>query len=191
MPSNDGFGTATLGEMIFANSQAASAAAAAAVSKEAPAAPIIPAAANEAAARLSDLKADPKWRDQYLKGSSTHAKEMRDLQAVVDKEQNTQVDMAIAGKLYDGIQPGGHLAAVGTAEMLREAGIGDAAVIRQVLAGEEVTPQEHAAATETKERLMKDQDFVKKYMTGDGDAKRQMTLLNVVLSSPVKTGAAA
>lgn len=191
MPSNDGSGTATLGEMIHANSQAASAAAAVAVSKEAPAAPIIPASANEAAARLSELKADPKWRDQFLSGSSTHAKEMRDLQAVVDKEQNTQVDMAIAGKLYDGIQPGGHLAAVGTAEMLREANIGDTAIIKQVLTGGEVTPQEHAAAIARKSELMADAAWTDRYLKGGAAEKREMTLISIVLSSPVKQGAAA
>lgn len=190
MPSNDGSGTATLGEMIFANHQATAATAAAAVSKDAPSAPIIPAAANEAAARLSELKADPKWREQFLSGSSTHAKELRDLQAVIDKEQNTQLDMAIKGELFDGIQPGGHLAAVGTAEMLREANIGDTAVIKQVLTGGEVTPQEHAAAIARKAELMGDAAWTDRYLKGGAAEKREMTLISIVLSSKLK-GAAA
>lgn len=189
MPDNAGFGTPTLGEML-ANHTAMAAAPA---PKEVPPDPVIPATAAEAKARLAAVKADPKWVDEYLSGSSRHAKEMRELRAVIDADQTAvdpQTEMAIAGKLFDGIQPSGHLARVGTAEMLRAAGVGDEAVIRQVLTGQAVTQQEHAAATETKARLMKDKAFVEKYMTGDDEAKRTMTLLNIVASSQIKRDAA-
>lgn len=186
MPDNSGFNTATTGELLAANDAAARAtAAAAAIPPEyQPAA--IPATAGEAAARLEAIKSDPKWRDEYLGGSKAHATELRELQAAADKERSTQTEMAIAGQLFDGIQPSGHLAAVGTAEMLRTSGINDTGVIRQVIAGQSVTVEEHAAATEEKARLLRDSDWVAKYTSGDGVAKRQMTLLNIVLSSPIK-----
>lgn len=193
MSDNSGSGSASLGEMLHANDQAAAAAASAAISQPAAArvVPVIPSAPGDAAARLNELKADPKWRDEYLGGSPSHAKEMRDLQAVISRGGNPEVDKAIAGVLDAApFQTSKRMTMIGTAEHLRDSGIGDANVIRQVLAGDPVTPEEHAAATETKARLMNDQDFVKRYTAGDGEAKRQMTLLNIVVSSPIKRTAA-
>jgi hypothetical protein len=193
MPDNSGSGTASLGEMLHANDQAAAAAASAAISPPAAArvAPVIPSDASDAAARLNELKSDPKWRDQLLDGSPSHLKEMRDLNAVISRGGNPEVDKAIAGVLDAApFQTTKRMTMIGTAEHLREAGIGDANVIRQVLAGDPVTPEEHAAATETKARLMRDNDFVTRYTAGDGEAKRQMTLLNIVVSSPIKRTAA-
>jgi hypothetical protein len=193
MTSNSGSGAPTTGELLHSNEQAAAVAAAAALSRAAPADPVIPATSSEAVARLAEIKADPKWRDQYLAGSAIHAKEMRDLQAVIDADKgraDPQTEMAIAGVLFDGIQPSGHLAKVGTATMLREAGINDTGVIRQVLAGESVTQQERDVAATTKARLMKDEDFTAKYLAGDSEAKRTMTLLNIIVSSSIKSAAA-
>lgn len=187
MPSNDGSGSATVGEMLFAHSQAASAAAVAAV--EPPAEPIIPTGADEAAARLSAVKADPKWRDEYLAGNPRHARELRDLQAAVDKAKNTRVEMAVAGQLYDGIQPSGHLAAVGGAQYLKSMGLGEAEV-RQGITGAPVTPEEHEAAVATKTRLLEDPDFVSKYMSGDAEARRTVTRLNIIVSAgPARSAA--
>lgn len=189
MPSNDGSGTPTTGELLFANQQAAAAAASAAISQPAAAraAPVIPSAPGDAAARLNELKADPAWRDELLDGSVSHLKEMRDLQAVIGRGGNPEVDKAIAGLLDAApFQTTKRMTMIGTAEHLRESGIGDANVIRQVLAGDPVSPEEHAVATETRARLMRDSDFVARYTAGDGEAKRQMTLLNIVVSSPIK-----
>lgn len=187
MPDNSGSGRPSLGEMLAANTAAATAASAAAVSTAVPANPVIPTTATEAATRLAEIKADPKWRTEYLGGSVRHAKEMRDLQAVVnaDKSRDPQAEMAVNGILYDGIQPSGHLAKVGTAEMLRAVGADDA-VVRQVLAGEPVSASEHAAASAARARLMKDHDFTAKYLAGDGESRRALTMLNIVISSPIK-----
>lgn len=193
MPDNSGTGGATLGEMLHSGDQAAAAAASAAISQPAAAraTPVIPSAPGDAAARLNDLKADPAWRDELLNGSASHLKEMRDLQAIISRGGNPEVDKAIAGVLDAApFQTTKRMTMIGTAEHLREVGIGDANVIRQVLAGDSVTPEEHAAASETKARLMRDNDFVTRYTAGDGEAKRQMTLLNIVVSSPVKRTAA-
>ncbi|MEH2485422.1 hypothetical protein [Bradyrhizobium sp. AZCC 2230] len=192
MPDNSGTGGATLGEMLHSGDHAAAAAAAAAISQPAAArvAPVIPSEASAAAARLNELKSTPEWRDQLLDGSPSHLKEMRDLQAVISRGANPEVDKAIAGVLDAApFQTTKRMTMIGTAEHLRASGIGDTGVIRQVLAGEPVTPEEHATATETKARLMNDQDFVKRYTAGDGEAKRQMTLLNIVISSPKKSAA--
>ncbi|UQR67713.1 hypothetical protein LRP30_21740 [Bradyrhizobium sp. C-145] len=170
---------------------AAQAAAAVAVSKPVPVDPVIPPDASGAAARLNELRGDPAWLNEYLGGSVRHAKEMRDLRAVIDRGGNPDVDRAIAGVLDDApIQTSKRMTMIGTAEMLRERGVSDTGVIRQVLAGDSVTPQEHAAAMETKARLMNDQAFVARYTAGDGEAKRQMTLLNVIISSSIKVAAA-
>lgn len=186
MADNSGFGTLTTGELLAANDAAARATAAAAAVPVEYVPPAVPATAGEAAARLEAVKADPKWRDEYLNGSKAHARELKDLQAAVDQERNTRTEMAVAGQLFDGIQPSGHLAAVGTAAMLRESGINDDSVIRQAVAGQPVTAEEHAAATEEKARLMRDSDWTAKYLAGDGECKRQMRLISIVLSAPIK-----
>ncbi|MET4149911.1 hypothetical protein [Bradyrhizobium sp. RT7b] len=185
MADNSGSGSPSLGEMIAANHEAANAAAAAAVSKEVSPDPIIPTSANEAAARLSAVKADPKWRDEYLAGNPRHARELRDLQAAVDKEKNTRVEMAVAGQLFDGIQPSGHLAAVGGAQYLRNLGLADAE-IRQGITGSPVSSEEHAAAVAAKSRLMEDPDVVAKYMSGDAEVRRTFTRLNMIITSGKK-----
>ncbi len=189
MPSNDGSGSATVGELLFAQHEAANAAAVAAIAKDAPPELVIPTDVGEAEARLSAVKADPKWRDEYLAGNQRHAKELRELQAAVDKAKNTRVDMAVTGQLYDGIQPSGHLAAVGGAQYLKSMGLGEAEV-RQGITGAPVSAEEHAAAVATKTRLLENPDFVAKYMGGDAEAKRTMTRLNILVTAgPARSGA--
>lgn len=189
MPSNDGSGSATVGEMLAAQQEAANATAAAALAKEVPPDLVIPTDVGEAEARLSAVKADPKWRDEYLAGSPRHAKELRELQAAVDKAKNTRVEMAVSGQLFDGIQPSGHLAAVGGAQYLKGIGLGEAEV-RQGITGAPVTPDEHAAAVATKTRLLEDPDFVAKYMSGDAEARRTVTRLNIIVTAgPARSAA--
>jgi hypothetical protein len=176
----------TLGEMIVNNSKPAPPPA-----MVEPPPPEIPATANEATARLNQLKADPKWRDAFLSGSPRHAKEFAALTETIDKGDNPEIDRAIAGELYDGpFQPSGHMQNIAAAQMFRELGIGDD-VTRQVLTDHEVTQEEYNKVAQLKAERMRDQDWVKQYMAGNGPQRRDMTLMNIVLSSTIKAKAAS
>jgi len=191
MPDNAGAGTQTLGEMLFQNDVSARSAAAEAISKPASEyQPVIPDTPKEAAARLSQIKSDPAWREAYLSGQPRHAKELRELQAIVDKE-NAGVDKALAGELYDSpIQPPGHMANIAAAAMLTEAGLRPD-VVRQVLTGQPVSRAEYEAAKSRKTELMRDRKFVDAYMANNGPERQALTLLDVILSSRIKEDAAA
>jgi hypothetical protein len=153
-------------------------------------APVIPTNPTEAIARLEALKADPDWRDKFLAGNSPQAKEYKDLQAVAAKAPDSPVDAAMAGIMEDApFQKSGHLEMVSATSMFREMGISDA-VIRQTLTDQEVTQAEHDAVSRWRSDRMRDHDWVKKYLAGDGDQVRDMLLANIVLSSNIKQSAA-
>jgi hypothetical protein len=155
-----------------------------------PPAPVIPTNPTEAIARLDALKADAGWRDKFLSGNSPQVKEFRDLQAVAAKAADSKVDAAMAGILEDTpFQSSGHLAMVAATSMFREIGISDA-VIRQTLTDREVTQAEHDVVAKWKADRMRDHDWTKKYLAGDGDQVRDMLLANIVLSSNIKQSAA-
>jgi hypothetical protein len=79
---------------------------------------------------------------------------------------------------------------IGVAGMLREIGIRDE-VIRQTLTSKEVTQAEYDAVKSLKAERMRDHAWVKEYLAGNGPHKRDMMLMNIVLTSPIKKEAAA
>jgi hypothetical protein len=153
--------------------------------------PVPPASAAEASTRLNELKADPAWRDRFLAGGLTEQREMTSLQELLNKSDNPDVDRAMAGLLDDApIQRSGHMQMIGAAQMFRDIGIRDE-VIRETLTGKEVTQAEHDAVKALKAERMRDHAWVKEYMAGNGQHKREMMLMNIVLTSRIKSGAAA
>jgi len=151
-----------------------------------------PSTPAEAQARLDTLMGTEGWTSSYLSGSSQHVEEFNKLQELALSGNADKIDAAIAGDLGDGIfQDKAQLDNVKTIEFLRAAGIDDKAVIKQVLSGEAVSQQEVDAAKSMRNRLERDHDWQKRFLAGDGDAVRQMQLLNVILTRPVKRGAAA
>jgi hypothetical protein len=128
--------------------------------------------AEEATARLAELK------DAWTKNSAAAA--------------GDKIDQAMAGTLENRIfQERAHVDNIHTAAFLRDSGVDEPAIIRQVLTGSPVSKQEFEAAQSMKSQLLKDHEFQKLYLSGDGAAVRQMTLLNIVLTRPVKSEAAA
>lgn len=139
----------------------------------------------EAVQRKTEIMATPEWRDKYLSGGITEANELRDLEAVIATGDNPEVDLAMAGNLDgDPFQMSDRRKMVGTAQMLRDAGIEDGA-IRNTLLGKSVSQDEFKAAQTQKAALMRNNDFTTKFIGGDGEAKKQMLELDMVLSSPV------
>jgi hypothetical protein len=145
------------------------------------AAPSTPA---EASTRLDQLKSDPAWRDGFLSGSGPQAREYRDLTALAAK--GDKVDLAMAGVLGDGPwQDSGHLEMIAATKMFRELGISDA-TIKQTLTDYQVTQREHDAVAKWKADRMRDSEWVKKWLSGEGEHARDMMLANIALTSTIK-----
>ena len=150
--------------------------------------PAPPANAQEASARLATLTNDKAWGDKLLASDPATTKEFHDLTKMVS-EGGDNVDRALSGALPD--VPNSDLKHMsGVADMLRTLGI-KPDVIRQTLENHEVTQAEYDATKAWQARSMKDQFWVKAYLEGDSAAARQMMLASVILSSPIKSGAAA
>ncbi|MCA1474772.1 hypothetical protein [Bradyrhizobium sp. NBAIM08] len=176
----------TVGEMIVAHATAAPPPA----PPPPPAAPI-PATGAEAAARLNELKGNAEWRDKFLAGNGPEAKEFRELTSKINESDNPNVDKAMAGLLDDApFQSTDRLQMIGATQMFRDLGIRDE-VIRETLTNREVTQQEYDAVARLKAERMRDHAWVKEFMAGNGQHTRDMMLMNVVLSSPIKKQAAA
>ena len=106
--------------------------------------------------------------------------------------ETSNLDKAIAGELLPGAgQPSHHLTQIGAAGALRDLGIQDE-IIRDVLMDRhKVSKEEYARTQNWKADRMADQEFVAKYMAGDREAKRLMTLANVILSGGIREEKAA
>jgi len=175
----------TVGEMIVAHATAAPPPA-----PPPPSAPPIPATGAEAATRLAELKADPKWLDAFLRGNSPEVAEFRRVSEIAQSDQKADaLDKAVRGELFDGpFQPSGHLANIAAAAALKEQGL-EEAVIRQALEGRPVTRAEFAAAEKAKASLMRNQSFVSQFLAGNGEQREIVTRLDIILSSPVEDAA--
>ena len=141
----------------------------------------------EAAAKLDALKSDKDWTAGWLAGDLAKIGEFNKLTEIAARGGD-KIDLAMAGILEDKIfQDHSHVDGIKTAQFLRDAGIDDPAVIRQVLSNETVSREEFEIAKSTKARLLRDHDFSRRYLSGDGEAVRQMTLLNVILTRDTKS----
>ena len=149
---------------------------------DAPAPPSTPA---EAATRLDQLKADPKWTSALLSGALGQTKEFHDLHHLVAKGDS--VDMAMAGVLQPGVlQTSDHMELMGGAQALRALGIQDG-IIKDVLTDSHaVTKAEYEATKQWKADHMSNPEWVKLYMGGDNEARRKMALANIILTGGIK-----
>jgi hypothetical protein len=152
---------------------------------ETPAAPATPA---EAATRLDQLKADPNWTSALLSGAPGQTREFHDLHRLVAKGDS--VDMAMAGVLQPGgLQTSDHMELIGGAAALRALGIQDG-IIKDVLSDSHtVTKAEFEATKQWKADQMSNPDWVKLYMGGDNEARRKMTLANIILTGGIRESA--
>jgi hypothetical protein len=148
-----------------------------------------PATPAEAVTKLDQLKSDPAWAKAWLSGNGPQVKEYENLSALA--ATGDKVDAAMAGVLADTpFQDSGHLQMIAATKMFRELGINDA-TIKQTLSDHEVTQQEHDIVAKWKADRMRDSEYVKKWLSGEGEQAREMTLANIVLSSSIKKEQAA
>jgi hypothetical protein len=142
-----------------------------------------------AAAKLDGLRADTAWSTAFLAGSGPHVAEYQRLSTIaIDAQENDRIDLAMKGEFLP-INDSEHFQRMGAVTMLREAGLTDD-VVKQALAGQPVSQAEYDAAARRKAALMKDSTFTSAFLKGNGPEKETMTLLNVILSSPLKQASA-
>jgi hypothetical protein len=154
---------------------------AAALTAPPPAAPTTPA---EAATRLDQAKADPKWTETFLAGHPERVREFHEWHALAAKGES--VDRAMAGMYMEGGNTTDHITQMGTAAVFRELGIRDE-ITRDVLVDKHtVTQAEYNATKVWKEDRMNDKEWVAKLMGGDREAKRKLVLANLILTGHVQ-----
>jgi hypothetical protein len=154
------------------------------------AAPSTPA---EATARLDQLKSDPGWRDLFLAGNGPQVSEFHSLHELMAKEANTTlIDKAMNGGALDGeMQTSEYVEMRGAAAMFSELGI-RSEIIKDVLAGtHKVTKEEYQATERWKADRLRDADWTAKYMSGDREEQRRMTLANIIITGGIRDEKAA
>ncbi|MDH2353501.1 hypothetical protein QCM80_22975 [Bradyrhizobium sp. SSUT112] len=144
----------------------------------------IPSDPGEAATALAARMSDKSWADGFLRGGPQLAEYQKLSEVAAKKIDTDNVSLAMEGK-YLPVNNADHITMMGTAGMLREAGI-ESDVIRQVLSGGPVTAEERATAEKAKAILMRNSDFGKKLISGDAEAREHLTLLNIIITSDVK-----
>jgi hypothetical protein len=147
--------------------------------------PAPPANAQEARTRLDALIADKDRGALLLAGDPATNKDYRDLQNMVaNVDPNDQVAVAMSGNI--GEMPDSELRLMSnTADMLRDFGIREE-IIADTLRGHEVTALEMKQVEAWRERAMRDQTFVRSWLSGDPEARQKMVLSQIIVSGGVK-----
>lgn len=133
--------------------------------------------ADTARAKIAELKADPDFVKRHLSGDLNTREELTRLHELAYTPAEGSISM------------GGPTPAAVRAEMADHLStLSDlpAAVIEQIKSGAPVSADEFRLAVGRKNALMGDPAWVAKYMKNDATAQRDMLLLNVILSSPIK-----
>jgi hypothetical protein len=127
----------------------------------------------EASTRLTELKADPEWRDRHIRGDQKARDEFTKLHERMAATEQQARDAATMDQGLNGVS--------------EFAGL-EAGVLDQIKAGQAVSAAEKRLALEAKRRFMSDEQLVKKYLSGDREARRQMMLISTIIAAPVKQG---
>jgi hypothetical protein len=151
-----------------------------------------PTNATEAQAALDARTADKGWSDRYINGGSAERQEFQQLTSKIASGGDDVVDAALKGSLTTpaGFVSSDHQLINHAVALFRDLGIRDD-VIKQTLNGQEVTQAEYDTVKRWKADRMRDSEWVKKYLAGEGEHKREMMLADIVLSSSIKKDAAA
>jgi hypothetical protein len=160
----------------------------------APTAPPAPAPTTPeaAAARLDERIKDKAWRDKLYNGDSATLRERSELVALKNAATpEGRLDNAMAGTpsgTIETISPENPLSTsqlYSAVKHLREGGLSDA-VIKDAISGAEITQQQHDAFEIFKKRCLSDREWVKRYRSGDSDARADFLLFSAGVTAPVK-----
>jgi hypothetical protein len=152
-----------------------------------------PATATDAQTQMNVLAADPAWRDRFLAGDAAAKSEFANLTAKIVGSDSTDaalIDAAMAGAVAGSDLPtadGRQMA--GIAGWMRGLGISEP-VIREHLEGKGVSSVEMKLIEGWKQRHLADEGFVDRFLRGDVEAKRLMSIANAVIARGVKVEAA-
>jgi hypothetical protein len=104
----------------------------------------------------------------------------------------TLIDKAMNGGALDGeMQTSEYVEMRGAAAMFSELGI-RSEIIKDVLAGtHKVTKEEYQATERWKADRLRDAAWTAKYMSGDREEQRRMTLANIILTGGIRDEKAA
>jgi hypothetical protein len=150
-----------------------------------PAAP--PANAAEARTALDGKMADKQWGARLFSGDAATTTEYRELRALADSPDPAHaVARAMSGAGVGEIQNSSDVEMRGMAGYLRERGFNELQV-QETLVGREATQAEVDAARMWKAQNLGSREFVTRLLAGEPDARRQLLVANVILTSPVKS----
>jgi hypothetical protein len=138
-------------------------------------------------AKLAELSADPAWRDAFFRGDVEARRTFSELNASIAAGSTVSDVLAGAdasGAEYTMLAPGQLSARVTALEIqhLKSLGLNEATV-RQIFEGGPVSAQEVAMATQVKAMRLSDSAFVQRFMSNEFSAKREMLLLNSIISA--------
>jgi hypothetical protein len=187
-----------LGDSVAANahlSPVEAAAKLAAMSAAAsPPPPIEPATAADARRRLDALAGDQAWGARFLAGDAEARREFGELSALVaagddaaDAINGTAPPPQVLETTVDGALPR-HAVNDFIADM-RAAGISDDSTA-QAIRGDSVSRQEVEAVRQLQRMRHSDPEWCKRLLSGGAAERREHTLMSIVLSAPIKDGAA-
>jgi hypothetical protein len=126
-------------------------------------------------ATMQKLRADPDYRAAYLRGNATVKAEVQ----AAHEATLTPTKLKIYGK----DAPEDRASMIGSLQNFADV---PEAVQKQLYEGQAVSAEEQKFAQQTKNRLMQDKDWVRKYLDGGRAERQQMVLLNTILTSPTK-----
>jgi hypothetical protein len=149
-----------------------------------------PATPAEAQARLDALTRNKDWGEKYLSGNIEARREFASLTEMAAQAEY-RLDNVLAGKvepelmeLTSSEHPLSTRNLSSAVESLREFGLSDD-VIRQAVTGRPVSAEERRAVEQFRAMRLSNGDWAKKLLAGDHDARRELTLMSIVLSSEV------
>jgi hypothetical protein len=141
---------------------------------------------------LNKLTADPTWAAALMRGDEPTTKQFHALTALSaagDEAADAAVGIQEPSALVE-YTSGGRLNRRDTAtavQHFQEIGIGNDAIL-QAMNGARVSPQEHAAATAIMNARKGDAEWSRALLAGDYVARREFTLLNIILASEIDFG---
>jgi hypothetical protein len=149
---------------------------------------------GDASAKLAELQGNESFRGRYLSGAGPEVSTLNALMARRSQGED-RLDQIVSGTaevpMMEFVTEGNLSTynALQSAAWLREKGIPDP-VIKQAFKGEGVDQAEYDAATKLKADLLGDRDFVKNWLSGDREAVRRMTTLQIIITGGAKKAAA-
>ena len=153
-------------------------------------APPPPATAAEARARREEIVRTQS--DKYLAGDTATVSEVRALNRfIADQASESRIEAALAGAVGSReIEQTTDANPLTTGQLasevanLRKHYSDD--IIKDILSGGTVTPEKHQEAVMARDRLLRDQDWIRQYRAGSQDHVRQFKNIVAVLAAPIE-----